>query len=104
MGRGVAAYDDGHYPEAMEALDAAHADHVDAEAHERARYALYAGLTHLALGHEAQAQRWISEAKWLWDTDRTVLEPADTGRMMSAWEALGHARGEWGAPELARAR
>jgi hypothetical protein len=104
MTRGVAAYDDGYYPEAMGALDDAHVDHVHAGPAKRARYALYYGLTHLALGHEAEAQRWVAEAKWLWDSDRNLLSTADTGRLLSAWEALGHARGEGGAQELARAR
>lgn len=104
MTRGVVAYDDGYYPEALDALAEAHADKAHAEGADRARYALYYGLTHLALGHEAEAQRWIAEAKWLWDSDRSTLGVEDTGRLMSAWEALGHARGEWGALELARAR
>jgi tetratricopeptide (TPR) repeat protein len=104
MSRGKTAYDDGSYPEALDALTAAHADQAHEEGPERARYALYYGLTHLALGRGAEAQRWLAEAKWLWDSDRSVLGVEDTGRLMSAWEALGHARGEWGAHELARAR
>jgi hypothetical protein len=64
---------------------------------ERAQYTLYRGLAHLALDDTRTAQPWIGRAKAMWDSDRSLLDARDTGRLLSAWQALGHERGEWGA-------
>ncbi len=98
--RGTHAYDDGCYPEAMQELIAAerHADGWSGA--DRTKYALYRGLAHLALGDREQAERWLGEAKARWDADRFVLGDGDRGRLLSAWQAMGHAPGEWGADVL----
>jgi len=63
---------------------------------------LYRGLTQLALDDVRGARLWIAYAKAMWDSDRFLLDARDAGRLISAWEALGHEPGEWGAGEVAR--
>lgn len=99
---GTDAYDDGRYPEAQEELVAAEARMAEAAPEARAKYALYRGLNHLALGDAEQAEWWLARAKACWDADRHVLGDEDSGRLLSAWQAMGHAAGEWGADELRR--
>jgi len=100
--RGTHAYDDGCYPEAMEELAAAEVAIASMSGEERARYALYRGLSHLALGDREQAERWLAEAKALWDSNRYLLNEQDRGKLLSAWESMGHAPGEWGADVMRR--
>jgi hypothetical protein len=97
MARGVVAYDAGCYPEAAARLIESEAALADMSSRERARYALYRGLAHLALDDTRAAQPWIGYAKAMWDSDRSLLNVKDAGRLLSAWQALGHERGEWGA-------
>ena len=98
--QGVQAYDAGRYSEALERLAAVEPEMGTMNPEARARYALHRGLTHLALGDRESADRWIAEAKWCWDSDRKVLNDRERGRLIAAWEALGHARGEWGEEVL----
>jgi hypothetical protein len=101
MARGLQAYHDGCYPESVERLMGSEGQMRGADAPQRARYALYRGLAHLAVGDVELANRWLAEAKALWDWDRSVLDTQDTGRMLSGWQALGHEPGEWGGRVLA---
>lgn len=102
MSQGISDYHRGSYPEAAAHLADAERDREGASERTRTRYALYRGLTHLALGDRESAQRWVAEAKARWDADRELLDRADQGRLLSAWESLGHEAGEWGAIELQR--
>ncbi|MBI5531438.1 MAG: hypothetical protein HY898_01905 [Deltaproteobacteria bacterium] len=96
MARGVEAYNAGCYPEAASQLVASEADLPDMSARQRTRYALYRGLAHLALDDVRAAHPWIQYSKAMWDSNRWLLDPKDAGRLLSAWQALGHERGEWG--------
>jgi hypothetical protein len=100
--RGTHAYDDGVYPEAVDELTAAEPDLPGMSQEDRTRYALYRGLAHLALGDMEQAERWLAESKALWDSDRHLLDDDDRGRLLSAWQTIGHAPGAWGADVLRR--
>jgi len=102
MSQGISDYHRGSYPEAASHLAEAEPDRAGASERTRTRYALYRGLTHLALGDKESAQRWMSEAKARWDADRGLLDRAEQGRLLAGWEALGHEPGEWGAVELER--
>jgi hypothetical protein len=88
FGAGVRAYDHGRYPEALDELRAAESDVASWAARSRARYALYRGLTYLALGARPAAVFWLGEAKRAHDADPMLLSGEDTGRLASAWAHL----------------
>ena len=84
--------DRGRYGEALDELraDEAAADRYSAP--RRTRYALYRGLTHLALGDARETDRWLSEAKARYDADPRSLSASDAGRLVDAWQSLGRGR------------
>ncbi|HEU4406039.1 MAG TPA: hypothetical protein VFS43_12295 [Polyangiaceae bacterium] len=79
----------GRYEDALDALRAREADARSLEGPERARYALYRGLAHLALGDGPAAGRWLGEAKACFDADPRCLSEADAGRLEGAWRGMG---------------
>jgi hypothetical protein len=89
FGAGVRDYDHGRYPEAIEQLRDAERDAVGWRGRDRARYALYRGLTHLALGDRPATLLWLSEAKRAVDANPTLLSDEDAGRLASAWAHFG---------------
>lgn len=68
-------------------------DLADLDCRERTRYALYRGLTHLALGDVVEADRWLSFAKAA-DRDGRVLSHAERGRLLAAWRTMGRMPGD----------
>ncbi len=88
FGAGVRDYDHGRYPEALEELRTAECDAQAWRSHDRARYALYRGLTHLALGARPAAVYWLTQAKRAADESPTLLSDEDAGRLASAWSHL----------------
>ncbi len=102
MNRGIRTYHAGAHPRALAQLREAEAGMIDTSPRRRAKYTLYRGLTHLSLGDRESAEHWLAEAKTWMDRDRTLLSPADRGRLLAAWDALGHAPGTWGATVRAR--
>lgn len=101
MRRGIRTFDAGDHPRALAHFLEAAPDVEDADPEQRARYALYRGLTHLSLGDMESAEHWLAEAKMWTDRDRTLLDPADRGRLRTAWVSIGHQPGTWGASVLA---
>jgi hypothetical protein len=79
----------GRYGEAMERLQEEEANLPRKSSAERARYALYRGLTHLALDDRPAAYRWLLDAKTRWDRNPQTLSQEDTGRLLNAWTGLG---------------
>jgi hypothetical protein len=90
FGAGVRDYDHGRYPEAIDELRQAERGAAGWRGGNRARYALYRGLTHLALGDRQATLRWLGEAKRAVDANPTLLSDEDTGRLMSAWAHLAN--------------
>jgi hypothetical protein len=88
FGAGVRDYDHGRYPEALEELRVVECDAPGWNSSARARYALYRGLTHLALGARPSAVRWLAEAKRALDEDPILLSNEEAGRLASAWSHL----------------
>jgi tetratricopeptide (TPR) repeat protein len=86
--QGVGHYDRGRYPEASQALQRAEGDRARLGPRERARYALYRGLTYFALGDRAEALRWLGDAKRAFDADPRIFSDDDGGRLASAWAHL----------------
>jgi hypothetical protein len=87
-GGGVGEYDHARYPQALDELRRVEGDVPGFSARDRARYALYRGLTHLALGDRAATLRWLSEAKRVLEACPLLLSEEDTGRFAAAWSHL----------------
>jgi hypothetical protein len=88
LGGAVHAYEHGRYPEAMEALRAIQADACRWSASDAARYTLYRGLAHLALGDLEATRFWFGRLKPAVDLDTALLSEGDAGRLASAWAHL----------------
>ena len=88
FGAGVRDFDHGRYPEALDELRVVECDAAAWDQRDRARYALYRGLTHLALGARPAAVHWLSQAKRALEDDPLILSNEDAGRLASAWAHL----------------
>jgi hypothetical protein len=82
---GVRAFDHGLYAEALATLQEVEAAHASLGPRDRARYALYRGLTHLALGDRDSATAWLERAKDATLNDPWLLSEDDLGRLDAAW-------------------
>lgn len=91
---GVEAYDQSRYPEAISELRRAEVAWHSANERERTRYALYRGLTHLALGDADAAQTWLCWARQHADRDAELLNTKERGQLDAAWRSLGHMPGD----------
>jgi hypothetical protein len=85
---GLSAFDKGRYPEAKAVLARLARDYPQWDDAHRAKFALYAGLTHAELGDTAQAKRWLDEAKRLEDAHRGTLSADDWHRLQLGLEAI----------------
>jgi hypothetical protein len=90
FGAGVREYDHGRYPEALAHLCEAEPDAAGLRGRSRARYALYRGLAHLALGDRPGTVRWLGEAQKAVQAEPSLLADDDLGRLASAWAHLDH--------------
>lgn len=88
FGAGVHDYDHGRYPEALEHFREAEQDATALRGRPRAKYALYRGLAHLALGDRVATLRWLREARRAVQADPALLPDDDLGRLTSAWAHL----------------
>src|SRR5882672_9906050 len=88
LSAGLDHYDHARYPEALEALSTSERSAIALRGRSRARYALYRGLTHLALGDREATLHWLGEAKRAADADPRLLSDEDAGRLASAWAHL----------------
>jgi hypothetical protein len=96
-----ASYRDARYPLAAAQFRAAELSARRSSARDFARYALYRGLTHLALGDARAAARWLGYAKQCADRDPELFDDTDRGALLSAWRSMGHLPGEPGFPSAA---
>lgn len=94
MSEAMADFREARYPEAAIELRRLEADSRGWPAERRARYALYRGLTHLALGDARPADFWIGYAKALDERHPGALDTTDHGRLIAAWRSMGHMPGE----------
>lgn len=88
------AYREGRYPAAADELRAFEPDVPSLSPQEQARYALYRGLAHLALGDARQADRYLTSAKRALDTHPEWFPHQERGALLSAWRSLGRMPGE----------
>ena len=87
-------YTDGRYPSAAAQFRAAEPAARELGPRDFANYALYRGLTHLALGDARAAVRWIGYAKQSADRDPQLFNDEDRGALLAAWRSMGHMPGE----------
>lgn len=88
FGQGVSHYERAEYPQALEALVSIEDESRAWSPKKRAKYALYRGLSHFALGNTELAREWLSEAKDAYDDDHSVFSDQDAGKLASAWAHL----------------
>jgi hypothetical protein len=88
------SYTDAQYPTAAAQFRAAEPAARKLNPREFASYALYRGLTHLALGDASAAARWVGYAKQSADRDPYVFDDRDRGALLAAWRSMGHMPGE----------
>jgi hypothetical protein len=88
------AFHDGRLPEAAAAFRSLEPELSGLSPDERARYALYRGLTHLGLGDARAADRWLSLAKRLERDEPDCFDAAERGELFAAWRSLGRLPGE----------
>ncbi|HYQ43336.1 MAG TPA: hypothetical protein VER11_15250 [Polyangiaceae bacterium] len=90
----MASYTDAQYPTAAAQFRAGEAQARRLNPGEFAHYALYRGLTHLALGDASAAARWVGYAKQSADRDPYLFNDEDRGALLAAWRSMGHMPGE----------
>jgi hypothetical protein len=84
MANAVRAYEHGRYPEAMDELRALEVSTLRGPSAEAARYALYRGLAHLALGDHRATRFWFERLEQAMAVDPSVLCADDAHRLASA--------------------
>ncbi len=94
LGPARQAFDEARYPDAVAAFSALGARMPELDRAERFEYALYRGLSHLAMGDARPAERWLLVAKRLSEASPGLATPDETGRLLAAWSSMGHMPGD----------
>lgn len=94
MGPPLEAFRDGRLPEAAAGFRRLEPEFSELSTDDRARYALYRGLSHLGLGDARAADRWLSLAVRLERADPRLFDETERGELYAAWRSLGRLRGE----------
>ena len=81
------AFDEARYPDAVAHYRALGPRQLQNEA--LFEYALYRGLSHLALGDAVPARRWLTLAKRMSERSPQLATPEQAGRLMAAWRSMG---------------
>lgn len=92
------SYADARYPTAAAQFRAAEPSARQLNQRAFANYALYRGLTHLALGDAQAAARWVGYAKQCADRDPLIFSDRERGALLAAWRSMGHLAGERAFP------
>ena len=88
------SFDEARYPDAVAQYRALAPEVAQLPAPDLFRYALYRGLSHLALGDAVPAEHWLTLAKRLADSSPTLANDDERGRLLSAWSSMGHMPGD----------
>jgi hypothetical protein len=88
------AFDEARYPDAVADYRALAPRVPELSRSQLFEYALYRGLSHLAMGDSRPAQRWLLVAKRLAEESPTLASNDERGRLLSAWRAMGHMPGD----------
>jgi hypothetical protein len=81
---GVRDYEHARYPEALEHLRSVEPRVTGWNPRDRAQYALYRGLAHLALGDRHATAQWLGEAKRVCSGDPSVFSDDERSRLAAA--------------------
>jgi hypothetical protein len=88
------AFDEARYPDAIAGYRALRRELPELSPRQLFEYALYRGLSHLALGDARPAERWLLVAKRLAEASPGLPSSEEQGRLSSAWRAMGHMPGD----------
>jgi len=88
------AFHEGRYPAAALELRRIESEAQHYAPADRARYALYRGLTHLALGDARSADHWLTMAKQSCDRHPDWFDARERGALLAAWRSMGRMPGE----------
>jgi hypothetical protein len=84
---GKAEFRAAHYPHAKQIFASIEGESREYDEADRAVYALYRGMTLLALGDRPQASVWLREAKAIEDTRPGTLSREDAFRLKTSLES-----------------
>jgi len=88
------SFDEARYPDAVAEYRALGPELRGFSSPELFEYALYRGLSHLALGDAVPAEHWLLVAKRLSEESPALATAEEQGRLLSAWRAMGHMPGD----------
>jgi hypothetical protein len=87
LSEGKSEFVAGHYPHAKQIFASLETESREYDERDRASYALYRGLTLMAVGDRPQAAVWLREAKAIEDTRPGTLSDEDALRLKTALES-----------------
>lgn len=88
------SFDEGRYPGAAAQYRALSPRVPQLSERELFEYALYRGLSHLALGDSVPARRWLAIAKRHSERSPGIANSDELGRLMAAWRSMGFMPGD----------
>jgi hypothetical protein len=88
----VTSFEEARYPDAVSEFRGFRPEAGNSA--ELFHYALYRGLSHLALGDAKPAERWLTVAKRLSERSPTLASEDEQGRLLAAWRSMGHMPGD----------
>lgn len=88
------AFDEARYPDAVAGFRQLAPRLRELERRELFEYALYRGLSHLALGDARPAERWLLTAKRLSEAEPGLASLEQQSRLLAALRAMGHMPGD----------
>lgn len=88
------SFDEARYPDAIAEYSACAGQVPQLGRPALFEYALYRGLSHLALGDSLPAQRWLTLAKRLSERSPGLASSDQEGRLLAAWRSMGLMPGE----------
>lgn len=94
LGAAVDAFEAGRLPDAAAEFRALEPELAKLDPRERARYALFFGLTQLALGDLKQAERWLLPLKAAVESNPQRLDDAERGALFAALRSTGRLPGQ----------
>lgn len=83
------SFDEARYPDAIAEYQALRLRVTELGRPRQFEYALYRGLSHLALGDSLAAQHWLTVAKRLSEASPGLADDDQSGRLLAAWRAMG---------------
>jgi hypothetical protein len=88
------SFDEARYPDAVAQYQALRPELPRLGRPERFEYALYRGLSHLALGDARAAHYWLTVAKRLSEQSPGLANRDEQGRLLAGWQSMGLMPGE----------